>query len=835
MTFSAEKGFFVLDTEGNPTLKEIAVFDSHGKSIFEAHVSDSEASYYTTDLVRPLSEVLNELRSLVKDHRLVAHNASHDAEVIRNSFQKCGLKVPEFEWECTYKLAKKLHPNLETYSLGPLCDQLEVSSEPFRQDNAHAAVYDAQFTYFLYRHLQRVQHSQRLSNEQNPLSSSRVDTPFQSFVDEMKVNETAFRRLSAVLKSVASDRNRQSKGAVLLGDPGSGKTHMLMRLANETLETNRLLFIRQPTQASSVLFHIYSRTLESLVEQVGHSHTQLDLLLIRSIRTIFRNDSSEVASDLKILEALEAEDLTLLGKEGTSVRRSIWERIEARVLRWWADNQSGSGSGRQILQGLLRYCRYKRQDLKESCRRWLATGEHEPIEKELEGLSPWNDHQMREEFSLQALRVIGHLSCLDKPLIMVFDQLEGLWIEGNRNILLRFGEVIKELFTHVPYALILVTLFPNRWSQFKNDFDESITDRIAQDVIALDQPRADQLEEILNLRLKPLGATIRELLSDDELRTIINQNSIRSSINNASVFFEYHVNGVPLPKVIKKLDVKGNSGEKKLINHRIFKLEKELFEIKNRLESLESRANGKAVEIADANLVGKIAGRFVNRQIKEEEPITLDKNHSESINSLDVDEYENAYGYYRENLLQVLNKKWSEIHIVDESDDAGKLYQVCIHYQNICPIEITSLRLGRKRVPDNVLISLGSQRYCIGFLHVNNGVSTLARLRNFSSLVLSHPDVKFILFRDQFSEPIRSEAAKNALKAYKNGSGVGPNRTFYRKLDNKKRIELEYSFRLVGDIDEKEVDWSLAEGFQLLEKYDPENWLVRLFMSNPIL
>ncbi len=169
------------------------------------------------------------------------------------------------------------------------------------------------------------------------------------------------------------------------------------------------------------------------------------------------------------------------------------------------------------------------------------------MDRELEGLSPWNEEQLREEFSLQALRVIGLLCCQDQPLILVFDQLEGLWLEGNRPVLLRFGEVIKELFTQVPYALVLVTLFPDRWQQFQTTFDGSITGRVAQHVIQLEQPRPDQIEEILDLRLEPLGASTRELFSHEEITAIARLPSIRGCINRAGAVFEHRVRGVPLP------------------------------------------------------------------------------------------------------------------------------------------------------------------------------------------------------------------------------------------------------------------------------------------------
>jgi len=414
----------VIDTEGTPVLREVAVLDGRGQLLYEARTLDEDAEYYAADLIRPLPELLRDLRQQLQGYRVVAHNAPHDSGVLAASFEACGLQPPALDWHCTLELAQQLHPGCASFALGPLCDELQVGSEPFCRDAAHQAAYDARFTYRLYRRLQRDQHSRRLAGQQNPFHSSRVDTPFQHFVDDRKVHEAAFLRLSSVLRSVAGDRNQQSQGAVLVGEPGSGKTHLVMRLADEVLRNNRLLFVRQPNQAATVLFHIYSRTLESLVEPVGDgSHSQLDLLMIRALRWIM----------------LEADDLRRLGQDGSDARRQRWERLETRLLRWWADRHSAAGSGRQILQGLMRFCRYTRPDLRESCRRWLATGECEPVDRELEGLSPWNGELDREEFSLQALRVLGLLSSLDAPLILVFDQVEGLWDENNRPVLVRFG------------------------------------------------------------------------------------------------------------------------------------------------------------------------------------------------------------------------------------------------------------------------------------------------------------------------------------------------------------------------------------------------------------
>ena len=807
--------FLVIDTEGAPILREVAVVDSHGELLLELYTPEQADSYHSSDLVRPLPDLLKDLRNLLRGRRVVAHNAAHDSTVLSASFEACGLNPPVLDWHCTVTMAQALHPALESYALAALCDQLGVGSEPFSRDAAHQAAYDARFTYLLYRHLQRDQLSRRLAAEANPFSSSRVDTPFQSFCDDRLVNQAPFQRLAAVLQSVAADANRQSQGAVLIGDPGAGKTHLVMRLAQEVLQSNRLLFIRQPTQATSVLFHIYSRTLESLVEQVGDGpHSQLDLLLIRSIRGIFAEADANTERDREILAALEAEDLSRLGQEGSDARRQRWERIEVVLLRWWADHHGAAGFGRQILQGLLRFCRYVEPRRRESCRRWLATGEHEPVDRELEGLSPWNEEQLREEFSLQALRVVGLLCCLDQPLILVFDQLEGLWLEGNRPVLLRFGEVIKELFTHVPHALVLVTLFPDRWQQFQNDFDGSITGRVAQHVIQLEQPRPDQIEEILDLRLQPLGACARELFSSEEITAIARQPSIRSGINRAGAVFEHRVRGVPLPPPPAAAGVAPHAADGLALNRRLLLLEQQMGQILQRLDRLDARPMEPQPQPADT--------RESPADVSEpsiEDPTLADD---------DLNAHEGLFLRYRTSTLETLVERWQRPQIVDESDDAGKLRQICTGYQQIRPLKIGTLRLGNKRVPDNVLVEGTGPPRCIAFLHVAHASSITARLRNLNQLVMQHRQIQFILMRDGFAPTIRSPGGLAAMEAFRNGSGDGRKRTFWRPLDHDNRVALEFVHQFVSDIVNRELDLPLAGGLALLARHDPDNWVVKL-------
>ncbi|NET16670.1 MAG: ATP-binding protein, partial [Okeania sp. SIO1H6] len=129
----------------------------------------------------------------------------------------------------------------------------------------------------------------QLQKRKNPFGSSRVDHPFQTHSDADNVFSKEFHRIQSTLKDIKQDINHQSKGVVVVGEPGFGKTHLMMRLANSRLKTNRLLFIRQPNNPDAIIYHIYSRILESLIRCIPKiNYTQLEYLIANSCAKIFQ-------------------------------------------------------------------------------------------------------------------------------------------------------------------------------------------------------------------------------------------------------------------------------------------------------------------------------------------------------------------------------------------------------------------------------------------------------------------------------------------------------------------------------------------------------------------
>ncbi len=264
------------------------------------------------------------------------------------------------------------------------------------------------------------------------------------------------------------------------------------------------------------------------------------------------------------------------------------------------------------------------------------------------------------------------------------------------------------------------------------------------------------------------------------------------------------------------------------LNRRLLLLEQQMGQILQRLDRLEGRASDAATAITPA----RPQALETDRPPGAEWVIPVDVSEIAGIEPSDADDefgaYEALYLRYRKAALEVITERWQRSQIVDESDDAGKLRQICTGYQQIRSLRIGTLRLGNKRLPDNVLIEGAGPSRCIAFLHVANANAITARLGNLNQLVMKHRQSQFVLMRDGFATVIRSPGGMAAMEAFRNGSGDGRKRTFWRPLDHDNRVALEYVHQLVSDIINRELDLPLPAGLELLARHDPDNWLVKL-------
>ena len=679
------------------------------------------------------------------------------------------------------------------------------------------------------------QESREVKNKPNPFSSSRVDTPFQNHPDLTSIYHNQFTTLTSTITDIKYDPNHQSEGAVVIGRPGTGKTHLMMRLANRLLKYNRLLFIRQPNNPDAVIYHTYSRILESLIKKVPQSdYTQIEYLLANSfVKLININSTTANQKDKYFLENTKNNSLKLydsLGAEGTQRQRESWQHIEKRILEWWEKHYSTAGYSLEIIKGIIKFCRYSDADYKRLVTRWLAADNLEQQELEKIKLSNWNESISKEAFSLEAITVLSKLSLLDEPLIIVFDQLEGLGLKHNETLLLSFGEAIKEIFTHVPNSLIILNLFPDRWQQFQQIFDGSIVDRISQHQVILEKPTPVELKQILQTKAELVGVNIETLFTSEELKDIISHNSIRAILNRANVYYRYKVHNTPLPN--SSTLTKTVPQQEQTVTARLQNLEERVFQLQQVLQNI-------------AEALNIFQGFEPNIKSQEEQPtsnndraLTQEKTKSQlSTNNQkkssdtrekkelekELSEIQKLSGYLEQEKEKLANK-YSQSQIIDDSDDLGKLRTIIEAFKTIKSLEIDYFWSGKSKLPENLVIKKNSVNLCLGFLQISGSLFT-TRLRNYNTLVVKHKDIKFVLWRDSRQASISGKVANEEITKLNNAENGN-----FLTMGQENRINFELIYNLIVDIQNKDLDLPLETALRIISSKFKNYWLIKILV-----
>ena len=811
------ENFIVVDTEGKDSLREIAIVNATGNLVYEAFAQEYSDNNARPFNVKPLKQILQDFFKLAESSWVIFHSATHDVQVIRNSCYHAKVSYSKINTICTVELARQHFPSLPSYSLEYLSKKfsLKVDNQFFISDQAHTARYDALFTYQLYQKFQQPQSIVKpmisTNHKSNPFSSICVDNPFQDHIDFRDIHQSEFEQLKYLIDDIRHDKNNQSQGVVVIGDPGSGKTHLMMRLAKELLRVNRLLFIRHPNNSYAVLHHIYSRILESFVYEIpGTNHTQLDFLLAHSFVKLISHTPhiTLTQKDQDIQAAVKTNPLELyekLGSEGTQKKRAYWDHIEKRTHDWWTMKYGIGGYAPEIIKGIIKFCSYSKPHLKAIVARWLAGGQLMEEDLEAVGLSNWGEDISKETFSLEAISVFSKLSLLDEPLIIVFDQLEILGLKQNEELLLNFGEAVKEIFTHVPNSLIILNLFPDRWQQFQQKLDPSVVHRISQNQLSLKRPENQVLREILSLRVEGIGEDLNQIFSPSEIETILSHRTIREVLMSASKFYSHKAYGRPLSEEISSVVT---NTDYRTIEDRLDKLEQDFQDFRLLFQKI-----GQAFGVISSDFP------ITTKEIEE-------RNEKRDINtassSIFIPEEESRIQRYLTEKRQQLEENYDKLQIISDSDDMGKLKIILEAIQPLHFFTLDHLQI-KSKIPENLIINTENNAHVIAFLNEAGNAFTL-RIKNFNKLVVSHKGKKFLLWRDKRESNIRPGTVGMAEIEKLNNSKNGE----FRLMEKDDRINLELLSSLITDIYSRDLDVNLEEAWPLVTQFLPDCWLLKI-------
>ncbi|TGO03255.1 hypothetical protein PN36_09840 [Candidatus Thiomargarita nelsonii] len=109
--------------------------------------------------------------------------------------------------------------------------------------------------------------------------------------------------------------------------------------------------------------------------------------------------------------------------------------------------------------------------------------------------------------------------------------------------------------------------------------------------------------------------------------------------------------------------------------------------------------------------------------------------------------------------------------IISDFDEIGKVITTAEAFKTFKAFETDCLRLGKRKLPEHLLIKTQKHSFVIAFLQVS-GSNFTSRLKNFNQLVVNHKDIRFGLFRDVRETTISGKVGKEEIEKLNNASNL---------------------------------------------------------------
>lgn len=331
----------------------------------------------------------------------------------------------------------------------------------------------------------------------NPFLQDRVLSPFEKILDLQDFNASAYERIAQKIETVSKSGDHQSLGILVLGEAGTGKTHLLARLFHRLAHKNHMLFVSNPSNPEGVTSFTWFEIFRSLGQkQPRENTTQADMLLRNGFANILeetlRPGSANAGQNVDFWNC-QIDRI----RKGEALGDDI-ETVRNRVVKYW-ERVSTHPLHRSLVSGLFNYMAYTNEHSRTLLAEWLTNYDAEEV-GEL-GLRPWTllDEQTkdvdytakRENWALKAIEVVSRLAVFgNRPLILAFDQLEAL--NENRALTRNWGTAVKQIMDEARNLVVVVCVFPSLWKNwFRRSTDSSLApldDAVADRIQGTAQP-----------------------------------------------------------------------------------------------------------------------------------------------------------------------------------------------------------------------------------------------------------------------------------------------------------------------------------------------------------
>ncbi|MFH1112694.1 MAG: hypothetical protein V1792_02120 [Pseudomonadota bacterium] len=335
----------------------------------------------------------------------------------------------------------------------------------------------------------------------NPFVDVAVGDPWKSAApDVLSVNREAF---AGLVKLVGVLERTPSIAALVLGEAGSGKTHLIKRLIS--VQGNDLVFVYvHPMKDHRRVFSSLLQVVISALEREPPGGPQqavktgLELMAAHVLAAVFEDYLQKHPDD---------GGRTYL----QTVKRRPWKIFSFKNFPKWSPLLAyapGYLSRHASLRGhtagtiLKVFFHYLDESKREAAVAYLSGSDPDDEGAGLLGIKPTEGDftvEAQEDRSKQILKTLGSLLTFYRPMILCFDQLENLDTEP---LIASFGRLINDIVNEVDNVLPVGFVRAETWDvRMAPHLDAASKGRISSNVFHLKGLKREEAMEIVRARL----------------------------------------------------------------------------------------------------------------------------------------------------------------------------------------------------------------------------------------------------------------------------------------------------------------------------------------------
>ncbi|MFH0825717.1 MAG: AAA family ATPase, partial [Pseudomonadota bacterium] len=337
----------------------------------------------------------------------------------------------------------------------------------------------------------------------NPFVDRAVGDPWNSPEPDIKtINAKPHEAIKQLLRQIDKTRH---VAALVMGEAGSGKTHLIKRLMNE--QDLDLVFVYvHPIKDYRTMF---SSLLEKVMANLDHASppaanrpdgaTQLDLVVIRVICAAIEHflTKSPGAATPSTLKSLRKDPWKVLQ---VKPKKSTWDGLLRKSRTFLAEQLPSDRISKMVLNSLFQYLDKSKRDAVQ-----VFLSGYLPDDEDASALGLRFGEidatvEAQEDRSKRILKAVGRLLRFYKPMILCFDQLENL---DTDDLVHAFGTLISDIVNEVDHVLPVCFMRPDTLeSNFSQGAcDKSALDRLMSNAFVLEGCDLTQALDMVKARL----------------------------------------------------------------------------------------------------------------------------------------------------------------------------------------------------------------------------------------------------------------------------------------------------------------------------------------------